>query len=202
MLDSAFVNGFDDPVAGAQRVFRLLLDATACPGTIADVEEILGTAPPCFDPATAAILLTLADPETSVWTAGPYSTDLAQRWLRFHTGVDLADDKQCAAFALTSGMDMGEQLSGFALGDERYPERSTTVLVSCESLEGGSPITLSGPGIETTRRIAPRGLRAGFWTEVQRNNALFPLGVDLILTAGTKFLCIPRSTRIELKVNS
>jgi alpha-D-ribose 1-methylphosphonate 5-triphosphate synthase subunit PhnH len=202
MLDSAFVNGFDDPVAGAQRVFRLLLDATASPGTIADVEDVLQAAPPCFDLATTAILLTLADPETSLWTAEEFTTDLAHRWLRFHTGVEVTDDQQGAAFALTSGMSGDGKLSGFALGDERYPERSTTVLVSCEALDGGSPVSLSGPGIETARLVAPRGLGTDFWTEVQRNNALFPLGVDLILTAGTTFLCIPRSTRIELKVNS
>jgi alpha-D-ribose 1-methylphosphonate 5-triphosphate synthase subunit PhnH len=44
--------------------------------------------------------------------------------------------------------------------------------------------------------VAPVGLPEAFlrlWTE---NHALFPRGIDLVLTAGSRFLCLPRTTKI------
>ena len=53
-----------------------------------------------------------------------------------------------------------------------------------------------GPGIQSVTEIAPVGLPETFlrlWTE---NRALFPRGVDIVLTAGRRFLCLPRTTKI------
>ena len=201
MLDPAYVNGFDDPVQRSQNVFRLLLNAMASPGTIVDVEESLQVAPPSLGYAASSILLAMADLETPIWISGQLRTDTAERWVRFHTGANLTEDRALATFSLISGADADGNFESFARGEERYPERSTTVIVVCESLDGGHVVNLTGPGIEDAHRVAPRVLREGFWTEVQRNHAMFPLGVDLIFVAGTSFFCLPRSTRVDLKAS-
>ena len=55
--------GFADPVADAQSCFRAVLDATSRPGTVKAAGT--GLRPPVpLDPATAAVLLTLADADT------------------------------------------------------------------------------------------------------------------------------------------
>lgn len=65
-------------------------------------------------------------------------------------------------------------------------------------LDGGRELQLSGPGIRHVNVISPSGLPdilPRLWAE---NNAFFPRGVDVILTAGDKFVCLPRTTRIKL----
>ena len=64
------------------------------------------------------------------------------------------------------------------------------------------PVDLSGPGILATRRIAPKGLRAGFWDEMAANGELYPLGVDLLLVAGPEIMGLPRSTTIAFSSES
>ena len=44
--------------------------------------------------------------------------------------------------------------------------------------------------------IAPKGLPDAFLRIWSDNRALFPRGVDLVLTAGRQFLCLPRTTKI------
>ena len=86
------------------------------------------------------------------------------------------------------------KLADFSGGDDLFPDRSTTILVECTTLEGGEMVTLSGPGIPGTRTVAPKGLRAEFWAEVAANNALYPLGIDMLLVAGNRVMGLPRST--------
>ncbi len=58
-------------------------------------------------------------------------------------------------------------------------------------------LTLTGPGVKGERRFgfAPRD-RRHFLAQWRRNGAAFPLGVDLILTAGRRLAALPRTTRI------
>ena len=196
MLDVIYAAGFDNPVSASQTVFRLLLNGISNPGEVADIPELGGVYPPALDTAAAAFLLAIADPETPVWFCDALRTDSVTQWMSFHCGSPVVDDPASAAFAVTTGANTDGALPRFALGEDRYPERSATVLVSCSSLEGGEPVTLSGPGLQFERSIAPAGLRDNFWGEARANHARFPLGVDLIFVAGSKFLCLPRSTQI------
>jgi hypothetical protein len=52
-----------------------------------------------------------------------------------------------AHFALYRASLHSPHLNEFALGDPRYPERSTTVLVLVDSMLGGPVLSLSGPGV-------------------------------------------------------
>lgn len=187
--------GFSDPVFQSQGAFRALLAALAEPGLIRD----LGAAvpPPAgFETATAIALLTLADYETPIWLPAALRDGAAGAWLRFHCGAALVDDPAAAAFAVIDGGAEAPLLSAFNPGDDQFPDRSTTVIVQCAGLAGGDEVALEGPGIAGSRIVAPTGLRPDFWAEAAANTALYPRGVDLILSHGTQALGLPRSTQI------
>jgi alpha-D-ribose 1-methylphosphonate 5-triphosphate synthase subunit PhnH len=42
--------------------------------------------------------------------------------------------------------------------------------------------------------IAPTGLHDGFWTELEANHSRFPMGVDVMLVAGSELAGLPRTT--------
>jgi len=188
--------GFSDPVFQSQAAFRALLDALSEPGTLQRADGGI-TPPEGLEAATATALLTLADYETPVWLPQALREGAAGQWLRFHCGVALVEDPARAAFAVIDGATLEPALSAFNPGNDQFPDRSATIFVQCAALAGGNEVTLSGPGIPGSREIAPQGLRSGFWTEVQENGALYPLGVDLVLCHGDGMLGLPRSTRIE-----
>lgn len=185
--------GFADPVFASQAAFRAILAALSEPGTI-HVLDASVDAPEGLHPASAVILLTLADYETPVWLEEAGRAGVAGAWLRFHAAAPLATQPAEAAFAVICGAESAPDLSDFSPGTDLFPDRSTTILVECAALEGGAPVTLSGPGIPGARTVAPTGLRAGFWAEVAANNALYPLGADMLLVAGNRIMGLPRST--------
>jgi alpha-D-ribose 1-methylphosphonate 5-triphosphate synthase subunit PhnH len=89
-------------------------------------------------------------------------------------------------------------LEAFACGTAESPEQSATVFVRVESLTGGAPLALSGPGIETTQAFAPAGLRAGFWEQRAALAPLFPCGIDFYFVCGAQIVGLPRTTRVEV----
>ena len=192
---SSLAMGLSDPVFGSQLVFRTLLKAFAAPGTIFDLPETISGVPEQLPSAAAAALLTMADYETPIWLAKPFES--IRPWLVFHTGASSSREPAEAKFAVISAEHSDVSLSSFHQGDERYPDLSTTLIVVCSSLEGGNPVTLNGPGIKDTSVFAPNDIKPALWAEIAENNALFPLGVDLIFVAGTTLAALPRSTQIN-----
>jgi alpha-D-ribose 1-methylphosphonate 5-triphosphate synthase subunit PhnH len=185
--------GFADPVLSSQRVFRTLLGAMSAPGTAAHLADDVEPAPG-LHASTARLLLTLADAETPVWLA-PSLGPAAPSWVRFHTGAPVVDVPATAAIAVLDGAATAPLIDAFHAGDDRYPDRSATLLVQCAALGGGEPVGLAGPGIAEPLAIRPTGLRVGFWREAAANHARYPLGVDLVLVAGDAIVALPRSTR-------
>ncbi|UWM75479.1 phosphonate C-P lyase system protein PhnH [Rhizobium sp. WSM4643] len=191
----ALTGGFAEPVFHAQSVFKMLMDGMARPGTIQTVQP--DVAPPApLGIAAGTIALTLCDHDTSVWLSLGLARSAVPEWLGFHTGAPLITEKAEARFAFTEA---GTALSSFGLfasGTQEYPDRSTTLIIELANLEGGRRLALMGPGIQSMTEIAPIGLPETFlrlWTE---NRALFPRGVDIVLTASKRFLCLPRTTKI------
>ena len=120
-------------------------------------------------------------------------------WLAFHAGSTVTEERQNARFAFVEKGAMLPNLCLFAQGTQEYPDRSTTLVVEIEGFEGGRPMVLTGPGIRTREEIAPVGLPdmfPHFWTE---NRQGFPRGVDLVLIAGDRVLCLPRTTVVHVK---
>ncbi|WP_332681849.1 phosphonate C-P lyase system protein PhnH [Bosea sp. (in: a-proteobacteria)] len=193
--DSQIHAGFSDPVFQSQAAFRALLTALSEPGLVQDIGSALQP-PAGLEAATAIALLTLADYETPIWLPPSLKGGPAGAWLRFHCGAALVEDPAAAAFAVIDGRLKAPLLSAFNPGDDQFPDRSTTVIVQCAALTAGDAVMLAGPGIAGSRAIAPSGLRPGFWAEIEANAALYPCGVDLILSHGTQALGLPRSTQI------
>jgi alpha-D-ribose 1-methylphosphonate 5-triphosphate synthase subunit PhnH len=186
--------GFGDPVFDSQRVFRAVLDAMARPGRLARVDVAL--APPApLDPATAAVVLALADYDAPVWLDEAAGTDAVAGFLRFHCGCPLAAEPAQAAFALCVE---APSLARFNPGSDEFPEGSTTVVIQVADLAANGPLTLRGPGIERAHRIAVAGLPDDFWAERDAANASFPRGVDVILACGRHVVGLPRTTRVEV----
>ncbi|MCD5996219.1 phosphonate C-P lyase system protein PhnH [Pseudomonas sp. CDFA 602] len=186
---------FADPVLDAQRSFRTALKALAGPGVV----QVLQTAhqPPALaglDSATHALCLALLDLDTPVWLAPAFDTAAIRANLSFHCGCPIVGDRHKARFALLDAS-VAQDLDGFDLGNDRYPDQSCTLLIQLSGLVGGPAFTWSGPGIEHQHRVAlPLG--AGFWAEREARND-FPRGLDVFFLAGSQLLGLPRSTRVQ-----
>ncbi|WP_374569892.1 phosphonate C-P lyase system protein PhnH [Phenylobacterium sp.] len=189
---------FADPVRQSQSVFREVMESVARPGRVADLG--LAVDPPQgLSPAAAAVALTLFDFETPVWLDPALAGGEAEAWLRFHCGCPLTADPAQAAFALVTDAANAPPLAAFNQGDAKYPDRSTTLILQIAALEGGQPVTLSGPGVKGEIAIAPAGLPAGFWDQFETNSVQFQFGVDVLLVAGQALIGLPRSQRAKIQ---
>ncbi|MCE7026520.1 phosphonate C-P lyase system protein PhnH [Jiella avicenniae] len=188
----AVAGGFADPVFDAQAVFSAILGALSRPGTIVDTGA-RASPPAPLSPAQGAALLALGDADTPVHVGDAGET--LEAWLGFQTGARLVGAAE-ARFAVVPCFDRA-CLETFPLGTLGYPDRSATLLVEVASFGSGEALRLSGPGIsgETTVRIS--GLGNDFVAARRTNRALFPCGLDLVLTCGTEILGLPRTTIVE-----
>jgi alpha-D-ribose 1-methylphosphonate 5-triphosphate synthase subunit PhnH len=195
---AAIAPAFGDPTLESQAVFRRVMEAVARPGTIQDV-GFAPDAPKGMARATGAVALTLFDFETPVWLDPALGGGAAEAWMRFHCGCPLTPAPTSAAFGLITDLAAAPPLAAFNQGDAKYPDRSTTLVIQLDALEGGPAVTLRGPGIKGEASLALPGLPLGFWDQVQTNGAQFQFGVDLIFTAGDRLAALPRTTRVTIK---
>ena len=183
--------GFDDPAQQAARVFRAVLDAMARPGAVLPVAG--ATPPKGLSAAAGAVLLTLADAETPVWLAPRLAAGPVAGWLAFHTNAPVAATRGAARFAVGRWEELAP-LDRWPAGVPDYPDRSATLIVEIDALEGGPALRLTGPGIAGARSFAPT-LPEEAAAALAANAARYPLGVDLILTAGDRVAALPRTIR-------
>jgi len=195
-MGAALALGFADPVLGSQGVFRAVMDALARPGSVRELPSQL-TPPAPLTPELAAVALTLADHEAPLWLdASLAAAPAVAEYLRFHTGAPIVADPKAAAFALVSDPAALPAFEAFALGTPDYPDRSTTLVLALDTLDGGPALTLAGPGVKDTALLRAAPLPPGFPARWAANRALFPRGVDLILTAPGWVAGLPRSATI------
>jgi alpha-D-ribose 1-methylphosphonate 5-triphosphate synthase subunit PhnH len=188
--------GLADPTLDSQRIFRSVLEAMSHPGRIVDVTAAIQGPPPLY-PATAAVCLTLLDFDTPLWLDDLSAQPDVVEWLRFHCGVPVWDRPEAARFALLADPARMPPLTAFDAGTAENPERSATLIVQVQALIGGTGRRLTGPGIEHEAWLDVAGVPAAFWTWLDDNHALFPRGVDVILSAGPVIAALPRTTRVE-----
>jgi alpha-D-ribose 1-methylphosphonate 5-triphosphate synthase subunit PhnH len=188
----ALTPGFADPVLDAQACFRAVLDALARPGRI---QRLAGPAePPApLGRAAAAVLLTLADADTPIWTdAGP----AAEAWARFHAGCPVVAAPGAAAFVFATGTPPA--LAALEAGTDEEPQRAATLVIEVSALTEAPGWRLSGPGIEHVHPLRVAGLPEDFVVQWAANHARFPCGIDLLLCCGDRLAALPRSTRLEV----
>ena len=197
MNSDVLAPGFADPVFDSQRRFRALLHAMAHPGSVVTLPRQT-EAPAPLAPATAALCLTLVDFETPLWLDDAVAAEgAASDYLRFHCGCPPAQEPASARFAVIGAPDLMPSLTAFDPGVDEYPDRSATLILQVAELAEGRGRHLTGPGIEREARLQVDGLPDGFWREWRDNNALYPLGVDVVFAAETRIAALPRSTRVE-----
>ena len=160
--------GFENNVLDATACFRVVLDAMARPAKIHSLPVSISP-PRGLNVGTVAVLLTLGDMDTPVWLAPECDTAEARAYLRFH-----------------------------ALGSAEYPDRSATVILESERLIEGEGPLFSGPGFDAPRRFCVEEQPASLWSHVSANQALFPRGLDWILTSDSQLAALPRSTKVEV----
>ncbi len=181
--------GFADPVAEAQSCFRAVLHAFSHPGAIMAAGTGLAP-PPSLQPATAAVLLTLADTDTPLWLDAGLAD--AWDWLAFHCGAPKAT-LGAAAFVCATVM---PPLADVHPGTDLAPEASATVILQVAALGRGTAYRLAGPGLAAPAVLHAAGLPADFITRWATNHALYPCGVDMVLCAGDQLCALPRSVQI------
>lgn len=191
----AFTGGFADPVFQSQSVFRMLMDGMARPGSIRAIEHDAGQPDP-LGAAAGAIALTLCDHDTPVWLSAGFAKSAVGEWIGFHSGAPMTREKAEARFAFVEAGGTLSSFGLFSLGTQEYPDRSTTLVIEVTELGRGQVFTLSGPGILQSKTVEIAGLPEAFLRLWADNRPLFPRGVDVILTAGRSFLCLPRTTKI------
>ena|SRR5258705_1868335 len=194
---AAFASSFADAVRDQQSVFRNVMRALACPGEICEITTPPPPPPPLAAGA-AAIALTLADFETSIWLDAELgaSRDVSD-YLRFHTGATIVADTARASFALIASGATLPPFETFAQGTLEYPDRSTTFIVQVRTVESGSGLRLKGPGIAGRRHLKIKPLPDDFAERATANRALFPRGIDLIFVAGDRIAALPRTTKVK-----
>ena len=203
-MSVSMVQGFADPPLDAQSVFRLVLDAMAHPGRIQSIGAIEGhaalvEAPGQLHQAAFVLALTLIDFETPVWLDSKLAADQpVVSALRFHCGSPIIDDPALANFALVGDASVAPPLSVFHQGTSEYPDRSTTVIMQVQSIDDAGGAKLTGPGIKIEAGLAIGGVQPDFWQQWSANHRQFPLGVDLVLTAGDRMVALPRSIKAEI----
>lgn len=178
--------GFADPVAGAQESFRAILEAMSRPGRVLRAGAGLD-APEPLHPATAAVLLTLADADTPLCHDAGAS---AEAWLRFHAGCPIVAAPDTARFVLACGEP--PRLAALDAGTDEAPDASATLILQLRDLREGQGWRLRGPGIATEHRLLAEGAPAWFAAAWEAQLRGFPRGVDVILCAGDRIAALPR----------
>jgi alpha-D-ribose 1-methylphosphonate 5-triphosphate synthase subunit PhnH len=187
--------GLADPPHDAQRLFRAVLEGFSHPGRIVALPQPSAGVGPLSTAATAFVL-TLVDRDTPLWLAPAFDVAAVRDFVRFHTGAPLVNHEADALFALLTP-DRAPLLDGFAVGSDPYPDRSATLIIEVPSLSTGPERMVRGPGIQNYATTRIDGLPDSFWSEWKANHALFPCGVDVMFTADSELLALPRSIVVE-----
>jgi len=189
--------GFAAPVFDSQSSFRALLDAMSYPARIHAL-DIAIDAPPPLGPATTLLALTLFDFDTVVWLDGAAAAAEVPDYLKFHCGCPITAQPVEAQFGLVADPAAMPVLDSFAIGEDRYPDRSATIIIQVPSLTDGPETTWTGPGIRSPFKVRIAGLPEGFWAQWAGNAELYPLGVDLVFVCGHEIVGLPRGVTVEV----
>lgn len=175
--------------------FRLMLDGTARPGTVASIEphESGGHLA-----VPVALLESLLDHEVT-FAFVPRDAAAEETLLRL-TGSHLATPES-ADYVVAHGQGLATALRGAKEGEFDYPDRSATVIAVMEAVGApgsGEEFRLAGPGIRAIERLWLDGPVDELLAVRGERNQQLPLGIDIVLVdrAG-RAACLPRYTRIE-----
>jgi alpha-D-ribose 1-methylphosphonate 5-triphosphate synthase subunit PhnH len=197
----ALAPGFAEPVTAAQACFRGVLWALSHPGRAVALPATEDAGPARLSAATAALLLTLLDAETTVRLHGSLHDASVLAWLRFHTGTRAAGADEAAPFTVSRADQLTVALwSGLPLGSDEAPQDGGTLIVELPAPTDAplQRLSLRGPGVPGERLLDVAGLPPTFWQHRVALQGQFPRGFDLLLARERNVIAIPRSTRVGM----
>ncbi len=172
-----------------QRIFRQLLQGISLPGTIIDLQGELETSS-----GLVGILATLLD-RSVTWNDEDNLVSQGDRTLL----QAALTDTETAQFIVKDACKPPQPQFSPSLGELATPERGATLILVGKALGiGNLHLQLVGAGISSTRQVSLAGFESQWFSCRQQWVAHFPLGVDLILLAGTRLMAIPRTTQIVI----
>jgi alpha-D-ribose 1-methylphosphonate 5-triphosphate synthase subunit PhnH len=189
-----------------QKHYRTLLQCTARPGTIGQLDDALLNLPSQLNRATALLALALFSGDIKYYL----NQDDAQAATFIHgeTVAKPASAEQADFLILTDG-NRFEGLQQARPGTLSFPDQGATIIlqvatISPAPLADSLRLTLTGPGIESETVVYVLGVSEEFFAILQERNAEFPMGVDVFLTcdslsAGPCVMALPRTTRVQWK---
>jgi alpha-D-ribose 1-methylphosphonate 5-triphosphate synthase subunit PhnH len=187
-----------------QKHYRTLLQCTARPGTIGQLDDALLDLPSQLKRATALLAQALFSGDISFYL--DENETQAANFIRRETAAKSASAEQADFLILTGGSRI-EGLQQAKLGTLSFPDQGATVVlqvaaISPAPLANSLRLTLTGPGIESETVVFVLGACEEFFATLQERNAEFPLGVDVFLTcdslsAGPCVMALPRTTRVQ-----
>ena len=190
------IPGLKDPVHSSVEIFRLLTNVMSKPGSVEKLPDICGH-PENLSQATAAVLLSLADMDTSLYLARELDHPISRGFLTLHTGVKMLEAATNADFVLATQETDIAQYQDLPVGDPQYPDQSATLILQVNEIQGSKKISLSGPGIKDKKTIMFPDLTGNFFAWREMKNSRYPCGIDVIFASSSELMAIPRTTKLE-----
>jgi alpha-D-ribose 1-methylphosphonate 5-triphosphate synthase subunit PhnH len=159
--------------------FDALLWALSRPGLVQTLPE----------PGEAAIIAALLDRECRVFSADPLLMSDIMR-----TGAEVADIDR-ADHVFLGPFSTPEMFDQILIGSDLYPDEGATVVVRGQ-IGAGSPLRLSGPGVDGDLVVALGDLPRWFWAK-RAARQRYPMGFDLFVLDGAEVVGLPRSCTVE-----
>lgn len=179
-----------DPVHDTRSCYRSLVDAMCRPGTVHSAAR---------NPADYAVLATLVDAETSLYTTDTRIADALKSEGRF---VEAAFSNARVIHSLGS---TGGLVREASRGTLKEPSRSATVVYRVETVSESRPessrgttIRLTGPGVPD-ERTAFVGLPTAELHAIADAQSQYPCGIDVIVTTDNRIAALPRSVDIAIE---
>lgn len=177
----------------AQATFRAVMEALARPGVVSELPQ--AELPQAGLPPVLLPLHALADYGTGACVIGDDGS--CADALRIATDAPAVALDEARLVAALQSITV-TQLRSLHRGTAETPEAGALAAVPVQSLDGGVPLLVSGPGVREQRRVAPTGLPDGFAAARAEAVAGFPAGIDLLLIdPGGRTVGLPRTTVVS-----
>lgn len=174
-----------DPVTDTRRTFDGLLSAMSRPGSVHSVPS----------PADHAVIATLVDHEVTVATDDERLRETLSGQGRFNPTS--AADATVVHVLDHTNVDVRECKRGSLV----EPSDGATLVYRVETLStgasDGTTVTLSGPGVDGTRRVSV-SLPETELSALAKVQSAYPRGVDAVFATEDRLAAIPRSVTMEV----
>lgn len=193
-----------DQVFDGQRHYRALLQATARPGTIAQLDDISLEIPPQLNRASALLVLALFSGDITYYLDRAEASSL--EFIKSETSARTSEAAD-ADFVILPDASRLDPIASARTGSLPYPDLGATAIVQVAAISpapisGALRLRLTGPGIENEAEVFVLGADDQFFALRRELNAEFPVGIDVFFTcdslsAGPCVLGLPRTTQVQ-----